>query len=45
MMFPSSKRSRYEKSKRFIEQPAFDLHDVYRALSVIAKDWILLGQE
>lgn len=36
ILFPSSKKSSFEDSKRFIEQPSFALHDIYRALSVIA---------
>ena len=36
ILFPSSKKSSFEESKRFIEQPSFELHDVYRALSVVA---------
>ena len=38
IIFPSSKRATYELSKRFIEQPNFDLHQVYRALEVLAKE-------
>ena len=38
ILFPSSKRSSFEESKRFIEQPSFELHDIYRALSVIAEE-------
>ena len=30
--------SSYEDSKRFIEQPSFELHDIYRSLSVIAEE-------
>ena len=37
ILFPSSKKSSFEDSKRFIEQPSFELHDIYRALSVIAE--------
>lgn len=36
ILFPSSKKSSFEEAKRFIEQPSFELHDIYRALSVIA---------
>lgn len=32
---PSSKLSTYEFSKKFLEQPNFDLHQVYRALDVL----------
>lgn len=38
ILYPSSKKSSFEDSKMFIEKPAFELHDVYRALSVIAKE-------
>lgn len=38
ILYPSSKKSSFEESKRFIEQPDFELHDIYRALSVIAKE-------
>lgn len=38
MLFPSSKLSSFEDSHRFIEQPDFELHQIYRALSVIASE-------
>lgn len=38
ILFPSSKKSSFEESKRFIEQPDFQLHDIYRALSIIAAE-------
>ncbi|HEY5583129.1 MAG TPA: IS1634 family transposase [Ruminiclostridium sp.] len=38
VIFPSSKLATYQLSKRFIEQPNFDLHQIYRALEVIAKE-------
>lgn len=38
ILFPSSKKSSFEDSKKFIEQPSFELHDIYRALSVIATE-------
>lgn len=38
ILFPSSKKSCFEDSHRFIEQPAFELHQVYRALSVLAAE-------
>lgn len=37
MLFPSSKLSSFESSKSFIEQPSFELHDIYRALDVLAE--------
>lgn len=38
ILYPSSKKSSFAESKRFIEQPSFELHDIYRALSVIAEE-------
>lgn len=35
---PSSKRSSFQAAKQFLEPPAYELHDVYRALSVLAKE-------
>ena len=35
---PSSKLSSFEASKKFIEQPNFELHDIYRSLEIIAKE-------
>jgi len=38
IIFPSSKLATYQLSKKFIEQPNFDLHQIYRALEVLAKE-------
>lgn len=38
ILYPSSKKSSLEESRRFLEQPTFELHDIYRALSVMAKE-------
>ena len=38
ILYPSSKKGSFKESKRFLEQPSFGLHDVYRALSVIAEE-------
>ena len=35
---PSSKLSSFETSKKFIEQPNYELHDIYRALEIISKE-------
>lgn len=35
---PSSKLSSFEASKKFLEQPNFELQHIYRALEVIAKE-------
>ena len=37
ILFPSSKLSCFEQSRRFLEQPNFDLHQIYRALSVLSE--------
>lgn len=38
IIFPSSKSAINELSKRFIEQPNFELQHIYRALEVISKE-------
>lgn len=38
VIFPSSKLATYELSKKFIEQPNFNLHQIYRALEILAKE-------
>ncbi|HBH12506.1 MAG TPA: IS1634 family transposase [Clostridiales bacterium] len=38
ILFPSSKLNTFQQSKRLLEQPAFKLQHVYRALEVIAKE-------
>lgn len=38
IIFPSSKLSTYEQSHKFIEQPDFQLHQVYRALEMISSE-------
>jgi transposase len=38
ILHPSSKLSSYESSKSLIEPPAFELHHVYRALEVLARE-------
>ena len=35
---PSSKSSSFRAAQQFLEPPAYELHDVYRALSVLAKE-------
>ena len=37
ILFPLSKLATFEESKKFIEQPNFDLHQIYRALGYLAK--------
>ena len=38
IIYPSSKLSTYAQSGKFLEQPNFDLHNIYRALSVLADE-------
>lgn len=38
ILFPSSKRSSYEFASTLLEKPKYELHDVYRALSVLAEE-------
>lgn len=42
VIFPSSKLTTYELSEKFIEQPYFKLHQIYRALEVLAKETDLI---
>lgn len=38
IIFPSSKLATYELSKKFLEQPEFELHHIYRALEVLSRE-------
>lgn len=38
ILFPLSKLATFEESKKFIEQPNFDLHQIYRALEYLSKE-------
>ena len=38
VLFPRSKLATYEESKKFIEQPNFELQHIYRALEYLAKE-------
>lgn len=38
ILFPASKLKTYTLSKKFIEQPNFELHQIYRALEVLSKE-------
>lgn len=38
ILYPASKLGSYKDSRRFIEQPDFGLHQIYRALSVLAEE-------
>lgn len=45
IIFPSSKLATNELSKQFIEQPNFELHHIYRALEIIAKETDFIQSE
>ena len=38
VLFPASKYSSFEQAKKLIEQPGFELHQIYRALSVLSEN-------
>lgn len=38
ILYPSSKLASNKQAGLFMEQPSFELHDIYRALSVLAKE-------
>ena len=38
VMYPTSKLSSYEEAHKFLRQPKYKLHDIYRALDVLAKE-------
>ena len=42
---PSSKRSSYGDAQKFLEAPTYELHDVYRALSVLANECDFIQSE
>ena len=45
ILFPSSKLNTYQESKTLLEQPDFEIHQVYRALEVIAKETNFIQSE
>lgn len=38
IIYPSSKLAAHRQASSFVEQPSFELHDIYRALSVLAEE-------
>lgn len=38
ILYPSSKRSSFKLASSFLEKPSFELHDIYRSLSVLAEE-------
>jgi hypothetical protein len=45
ILFPGSKMNTMKESFRLLEQPAFELHQIYRALEVLAKETDLIQAE
>lgn len=45
IIFPSSKLATWELSRKFIEQPNFELHHIYRALEVISEETDFIQSE
>ena len=45
ILFPSSKLSCHEQSQMLLEEPGFELHQVYRALSVLSENSDLIQAE
>ena len=45
ILSPSSKRTSYEFSQTLLEKPKYELHDVYRALSVLAQESDYIQEE
>lgn len=42
---PGSKRSSFRAAQKFLEAPSYKLHDVYRALSILAKECDFIQSE
>ena len=42
---PGSKRSSYSSAQQYLEAPSYELHDVYRSLSVLASESDLIQSE
>jgi len=45
LLFPSSKLNTFQESKSLLEQPEFELHQVYRALEVLSKEMDFIQSE
>ena len=45
ILYPTSKRSSFELSFQYLEQPNYELHDVYRALDLLADSISLIQSE
>lgn len=45
ILAPGSKRSGFEVAQKFLEAPTYQLHDIYRALSVLAQESDYIQEE
>ena len=45
ILFPASKLSTFELAKNFLEQPNYELHDIYRALDLLSNNIDLIQKE
>lgn len=45
VLSPGSKRSSYRDASKYLESPTYELHDVYRALSVLANECDFIQSE
>lgn len=45
ILYPSSKIAANQKARTFLEQPSFQLHDIYRALSVLSAESDLIQSQ
>lgn len=45
ILYPSSKLSTYDLSKNYVEQPNYNLHDVYRSLDLLSKNIDFIQKE
>ncbi len=45
ILFPTSKLSTFELSKNYLEQPNYELHDIYRALDLLSNNIDLIQKE
>ena len=42
---PNSKRSSFKSAQSFLEAPSYELHDIYRALNVLAEECDFIQSE
>jgi transposase len=45
VLAPNSKRSSFQSAQKFLEPPSYELHDIYRALSVLSEECDFIQSE